>query len=416
MWFSKAETSFYKLIEKFKLKADSKNMNRFVIFVFSSLWIFAPLLAHPPSENKDYSNEIDDEIMKYIQTIRTPGRVDIDEQKIRQVFGDRTEFDKETELASEATILEEETNVEPQISFSNTQNGPMTHVVQRGDTLFAIARRYGIPPKDLIQLNSFLNNRALFVGDRLTVRSKNQVQQPIVQPKKEAPTVVTDKKLTGPETSSADNSWKKKQVVTYKVKKYTIKKGDTLSTIARKHKIGLAYLLEVNGLKKTDVIQPNQVIFVEKLQTTQNLKYRQIFVKPVEGRLSSGFGQRRNPFVKTLFHFHKGIDLAAIIGTEFRAARDGIVVYSGRMQGYGNVIFVRHKDNYITVYGHNKQNLVKNGDIVRQGQTIGLVGRTGIATGPHLHFEVRKMDEVMNPFVALKMQEVISVSTETAHR
>ncbi|MBW7858941.1 MAG: M23 family metallopeptidase [Leptonema sp. (in: Bacteria)] len=357
--------------------------------------------------------------MKYVQTIRTPGRVDIDEQKIRQVFGDRTELDKETELASEDIIVEEENDIEPQTSFSNTQNGPLTHVVQRGDTLFAIARYYGISPKDLIQLNSFLDNRALFVGDRLTVRPAGRVQKTVEQPKKTSPTIANidpNKKLDGPETSSADNTWKKKQVVTYKVKKYTIKKGDTLSTIARNHKVGLAYLLEINNMKKTDILQPNQVIFVEKLQTTQNLKYRQIFVKPVEGRLSSGFGRRRNPFVKTLFHFHKGIDLAAVIGTQFRAARDGIVVYSGRMQGYGNVIFVRHKDNYITIYGHNKQNLVKNGDIVRQGQTIGLVGRTGIATGPHLHFEVRKMDEVMNPFVALKMQEVISVSTETAHR
>lgn len=358
----------------------------------------ASLFSHT-EQSRDHSDEIDEAITKYVEGIRRSGSVDVDEEKIRRIFGDRTE------LSDDEAILEEEAPESDQISFHNA--GSAVHVVQKGETLFAIARKYGVAPTDLVKLNPFLNERPLYIGDKLTVRS---------QPAPAKVVKKNDKGLPEKESSSPDNGWKKKQVVKYKVKKYTVKKGDSLSAIARKHNKSLADLLKLNDMKKNEVIQPNQVLFVEKMQITENFRYRNLFVQPVDGRLSSGFGRRRNPFVAGVYHFHKGIDLAAVIGTPFRAARDGLVVFSGRMQGYGNVIFIRHKDGYITVYGHNKLNLVKNGDIVRQGQTIGEVGRTGIATGPHLHFEVRKMDEIINPFIALKMQEVIPVSTETAQK
>ncbi len=80
------------------------------------------------------------------------------------------------------------------------------------------------------------------------------------------------------------------------------------------------------------------------------------------------------------------------------AADDGRVVYSdSRIRGYGNMIVIKHAGNLSTVYAHNKVNLVKEGDFVRRGQKIAEVGKTGNATGPHLHFEVRNGQEAVDP-------------------
>lgn len=355
------------------------------------------LFAHT-EQHRDYADEIDQALHRYVEGIRRSGSVDIDEEKISRIFG-RSGDENEDEL-----ILEEEADAE-QTAFANA--GSRVHVVQKGETLFAIARKYGVVPTDLIKWNPFLNGRPLYIGDRLTLKTPPSLQRPSSRKSVKKP---------GSGSSNKINGWKRKKVVKYRVKKYRVKKGDSLSAIARKHKKSLSEILKLNKMKKTDIIHPNQVLLIEKVKITKDYRYRKLFVQPVKGRLSSGFGSRRNPFAPGRYHFHKGIDLAAPIGTPFHAARDGLVMFSGRMRGYGNVIFIRHKGGYITVYGHNKVNLVKNGDIVRQGQVIGKIGRTGIATGPHLHFEVRKMDEIINPFVALKMQEVIPVSSKTAYR
>lgn len=360
--------------------------------VLLSAFVLFPglLLGEVPA--KDYTHEIDEAIANYVNGVRATR--DHDEERIRKIFANGYGDDE---------ILQEEESVR----FNNVGT-PAVHVVQKGETLFAIARRYGLAPTELVKWNAFLNDRALFVGDRLALGDA----------KKSVPSSsVSNTQRTPPAAlKTVPNAWKKKDVVTYRLKKYTTKKGDSLTSVARKHKISVAELRKLNDMKKTDRLHPDQVLVVQKLRTTQHIKVRQFFLQPVDGSITSGFGQRRNPFIPSVIHFHKGIDIGAMIGKRFHVARDGIVIYSGRMQGYGNVVFVRHQDGYITVYGHNKVNLVKNGDVVRQGQEIGEVGRTGIATGPHLHFEVRKMDDVINPFVALKMEETLPVSTETAHR
>jgi murein DD-endopeptidase MepM/ murein hydrolase activator NlpD len=107
---------------------------------------------------------------------------------------------------------------------------------------------------------------------------------------------------------------------------------------------------------------------------------------PLEGRLSSAFGLRNNP-VTGSSQFHKGIDIAAATGTPFRAASDGTVVFAGMLNGYGNTVIVDHGNGGRTLYGHASQILVKAGEAVKAEQTLGLVGSTGRATGPHLHFE-----------------------------
>jgi murein DD-endopeptidase MepM/ murein hydrolase activator NlpD len=94
---------------------------------------------------------------------------------------------------------------------------------------------------------------------------------------------------------------------------------------------------------------------------------------------------------------HKGIDFAAPAGSDVVAVAAGVVTWSGRKNGYGNVVEVGHADGYTTLYAHNQKNLVEVGDLVKRGQVLAKVGSTGRSTGYHVHFEVMKDGRVMNP-------------------
>lgn len=119
------------------------------------------------------------------------------------------------------------------------------------------------------------------------------------------------------------------------------------------------------------------------------------FIWPVKGEVESPFGMRNGTR-------HDGIDIRADEGTPIKAADDGRVVYSNsKMRGYGNLIIIKHKDDFYTAYSHNKTNHVKDGDKVSRGEIIGAVGSTGNASNPHLHFEVRHGKKVRNPIFFL---------------
>ena len=94
---------------------------------------------------------------------------------------------------------------------------------------------------------------------------------------------------------------------------------------------------------------------------------------------------------------HKGLDIAAKTGTNVRASASGRVAFSGVMGGYGKLVILEHVGGYETRYAHNSRILVREDQHVRQGQKIAQVGSTGLSTGPHLHFEIRKGQKVLNP-------------------
>ncbi len=120
------------------------------------------------------------------------------------------------------------------------------------------------------------------------------------------------------------------------------------------------------------------------------------YIWPAKGRLSSGYGWRWG-------RMHKGIDIAAPIGTPVFAAATGVVVKAGwNSGGYGNLVDIQHADGSVTRYGHNKRILVQAGQVVQQGQQISEMGSTGFSTGPHLHFEVHPLGKkAVNPIAYL---------------
>jgi murein DD-endopeptidase MepM/ murein hydrolase activator NlpD len=122
-------------------------------------------------------------------------------------------------------------------------------------------------------------------------------------------------------------------------------------------------------------------------------------------RISSVFGMRKHPILG-IWRQHAGTDYAATQGTPVRSVGDGVEIYAGRKGGYGNVLEVRHRNGFVTRYGHLRAfaKSARRGARVEIGQTIGFVGMTGLATAPHLHFEVLVGGVQRNPRVALAMK------------
>ncbi len=122
---------------------------------------------------------------------------------------------------------------------------------------------------------------------------------------------------------------------------------------------------------------------------------------PVDGRLTSEFGWRKSPFTGERI-FHAGVDLAANHGDSVRACWDGKVIFSGIKPGYGKLVVVEHSGGWQSYYGHNSKLQAKVGDSIKAGQDIATVGSTGLSTGPHVHFELRRNGTAVDP---LKVQQ-----------
>lgn len=117
---------------------------------------------------------------------------------------------------------------------------------------------------------------------------------------------------------------------------------------------------------------------------------------PVDGWITSGFGQRSSPFTGEPA-VHRGIDVAAPEGTPIYAPADGVVIFSGVRNGFGNFVLIAHGYGVVTGYGHNAQNLVSPGQVIHRGDQIATVGRSGRSTGPHLHYEVAVNGRAIDP-------------------
>ena len=132
---------------------------------------------------------------------------------------------------------------------------------------------------------------------------------------------------------------------------------------------------------------------------------RAYLTSPVEfSRVTSGFKMRLHPILQT-WRAHLGTDFAAPTGTAVRTVGDGVVEFAGVQNGYGNVVFVKHRNQHVTVYAHLSRIDVRQGQSIEQGQTLGAVGATGWATGPHLHFEFRVNGVHQDPMTIVAQSE-----------
>jgi murein DD-endopeptidase MepM/ murein hydrolase activator NlpD len=188
--------------------------------------------------------------------------------------------------------------------------------------------------------------------------------------------------------------------------------GTTVDVIRRTNRVGNVHTLQIGerlwiprGDGTKPVSSPAPAIDAGAVQTLEgrwgsdctdaSREHGLRFEWPVAGRLTSAYGQRRG-------RPHDGIDIGAARGTTIHAAESGKVVYAAnRLGAYGRIVIVKHVGSWATVYAHNDENLVEEGDFVEQGDPIARVGRTGNASAPHLHFEIRRSNRPRDPISCL---------------
>ena len=281
------------------------------------------------------------------------------------------------------------------VSSTAYQHVPGTVVVQKGDSVYKIARRHNVSMREVINVNGLKAPFRINVGQRLKLPQKPE---------------------------------------------YIVKRGDTLYSVSRKFNTDVYSLAKANKLRAPYTLRAGQKLKVPtaqrstvqsartapspqskpnspskaRVQATPQAKPTTIaksepriaknvipkppprassrFAWPVRGKVLSRFGVKKDGL------HNDGINIAAKRGTAVKAAENGVVAYSGNeLRGFGNMLLIKHSGGWITAYAHNEKLLVKRGDKVRKGQTIAAVGSTGGVTKPQLHFEIRKGMNPVNP-------------------
>lgn len=152
--------------------------------------------------------------------------------------------------------------------------------------------------------------------------------------------------------------------------------------------------LSTDPLPSTPVQEPTPAVVVEAPRPRPFAGIPVIL--PIRGQINSGYGLRYDPFTKHT-SLHSGLDLQGRKGQPVFATADGTVTTVRRMGDYGNLVIVEHEDGVETYYGHLSAFAVHEGDQVKRGTKLGEVGSTGRATGPHLHYEIRRDGVIQNP-------------------
>jgi murein DD-endopeptidase MepM/ murein hydrolase activator NlpD len=307
------------------------------------------------------------------------------------------------------------------------------HVITEGQSLYAVARLYGVTVRDLIHTNQLAPPYKLALGQRLVVPgASSQATQAAVATQMPLETQV-------PVSS---------QVVPTQVATHVVKSGDTVYSIARRYKVDMAALVRVNAISASYAISPGQrlllpghvapttattalaglpAIDTTKLSsaaataapTQQPVAWTPSsqpavamvpppevtgpipkappragdkFLWPVEGKLLLKYGPKQGGL------HNDGINIAAPRGSPVLAADNGVVAYTGNeLRGFGNLLLIKHDGGWMTAYAHNEAILVGRGAKVKRGQTVARVGNSGSVVTPQLHFEVRRGIRAVDP-------------------
>lgn len=297
--------------------------------------------------------------------------------------------------------------------------------VAKGDTLASLSRRYGVPVETIMGANDLSDGR-LRPGQELVIPgAKAQATADAANPKAATPKAVQnvaanepkpDASEPKPDASSAEASAEPKpnngsaEPQVHKVKTTTITppgaEGSGQGTSLAEEEAAQANPAKAKG-KPEENAKPaagegasSPEVTGEDaghVATNENLPAPDpmtgtTFRWPVKGRVITAFGARPDG------GHNDGIDLAVPQGTPVMAAENGVVAYAGNeLKGYGNLVLIRHANNWVSAYAHNEEILVKRGDKVRRGQVIAKAGATGAVSQPEVHFELRKGSRPVDP-------------------
>ncbi|MDI6783465.1 MAG: peptidoglycan DD-metalloendopeptidase family protein [bacterium] len=241
----------------------------------------------------------------------------------------------------------------------NDKVAVIAHTISSGESLWFIAKKYGVTSQTILAANPNLDPHVLKPGKTIRVPNKIGLY-------------------------------------------YKVGRKQSLSSIAKAYRIKVEDILLANGLTSPDAVKSGDTIFLpgeKPLLVAFNTQAGYRF--PVQGRLTSRFGYRAHPMGGGS-RFHTGIDIAAPYGATVVAAESGRVVEAGWQGLLGKTVVIRHSSTYETLYGHNAYLLVRPGEYVKKGQAIACVGSSGLSTGPHVHFEIRKNGKPINPLPYLR--------------
>jgi lipoprotein NlpD len=245
----------------------------------------------------------------------------------------------------------------------------VTHVVKRGETLYRIARTYGIDVADLMETNGIADPRDLSVGQELFVPGAERLLEVVAVPSPgPAPAQPAQ-----PEPPAPSNGLRAPAPPPPERRVATLAVPDAPPP----------------DRTRPPEREPEPIARAEPIGRPPSA-----FGWPLKGVLYGRFGVRDG-------RRHDGIDLAAPEGTRVGAAAGGEVIYVGDQAGYGRIVILRHPGGLVTLYAHMRKALVDEGDRVERGEPIGEVGQTGRTSGPHLHFEVREGTRPRNPLLYL---------------
>ncbi|MGE5259462.1 MAG: peptidoglycan DD-metalloendopeptidase family protein [Actinomycetota bacterium] len=271
--------------------------------------------------------------------------------------------------------------------------------VGKGETLSMLSRRYGVPVETIMGANNLSDGR-LHPGQELVIPGVKAAQTAEATPQKPADVAANEPKPSGsgqPQvrkvktttvtvpgassgqgTSLAEEEDKQAKTAKTKTKGKTDQKAKPAAGEA-------AASPEVTGEGSSRIASNDQLPTPDPMSGNS-------FRWPVRGRVVSEFGAKPDG------GHNDGIDLAVPQGTPVQAAENGVVAYAGNeLKGYGNLVLIRHANNWVSAYAHNEEILVKRGDKVRRGQVIAKAGATGAVSQPEVHFELRKGSRPVDP-------------------
>lgn len=258
---------------------------------------------------------------------------------------------------------------------------PNEYTVRKGDTLNGISRLFNVSVSEMAKINSLSAPYALDAG--------RVVRLPASQPKLDDEFATSAPPTTFSMTELETAVAVRPGIVESEV--LAPAPGMTQQTAAATQTLG-GYPPQPNAatapaqVQKVAAVQPSIAPKIPPRTGSGR------FMRPIDGKVISGYGPKPDGL------HNDGINIKAPRGTAVRSAENGVVAYVGSdMQGYGNLVLIRHQDRWMTAYAHMDKMLVKKGDVVKAGQSIGTVGSTGGVDSPQLHFEVRKGTEAKNP-------------------